>query len=91
MNLSAAIDEYERHLRVERGYSPQTVRAYRSDLTALAAFAGGRGVDTPATTLDLYRDWLWEGSQRGLSKSTLARRSATARGSAPGSRARGYA
>lgn len=81
MNLPAAIDAYERHLRVERGYSPQTVRAYRSDLSALAAFAAQRGVGSPeALTLDLYRDWLWEGSKRGLAKSTLARRSASARG-----------
>ncbi|MGO4594110.1 tyrosine recombinase XerC [Leifsonia sp. 2TAF2] len=81
MNLTAAIEQYERHLRVERGYSPQTVRAYRADLTALAAFAGERGVASPAgLTLDLYRDWLWEGSQRGLAKATLARRSASARG-----------
>ena len=81
MNLPAAIDAYERHLRVERGYSPQTVRAYRSDLSALAAFAAQRGVRSPeALTLDLYRDWLWEGSKRGLAKSTLARRSASARG-----------
>lgn len=81
MNLTASIDAYERHLRVERGYSPQTIRAYRSDLTALAEFAGTRGVASPAgLTLDLYRDWLWEGSQRGLAKSTLARRSASARG-----------
>ncbi|WP_431247275.1 tyrosine recombinase XerC [Leifsonia xyli] len=81
MKLTAAIEEYERHLRVERGYSPQTVRAYRADLTALAAFAGERGVEAAAgLTLDLYRDWLWDGSQRGLAKSTLARRSASARG-----------
>ncbi|MFP3465064.1 tyrosine recombinase XerC [Leifsonia sp. SIMBA_070] len=81
MNLSAAIGAYERHLRVERGYSPQTVRAYRADLTALAEFVQGKGVTSPdGLTLDLYRDWLWEGSQRGLAKATLARRSASARG-----------
>lgn len=81
MELTAAIDAYERHLRIERGYSPQTIRAYRADLTALAEFAGHRGVTTPeGLALDLYRDWLWEGSQRGLAKSTLARRSASARG-----------
>lgn len=79
--MSAAIDDYERHLTVERGYSPQTVRAYRADLSALAAFADTRGVSDPADlTLDIYRDWLWEGSQRGLAKATLARRSASARG-----------
>ncbi len=81
VSLDAAIEQYERHLRVERGYSPQTIRAYRSDLGALAAFAAERGVATAdALTLDLYRDWLWEGSKRGLAKSTLARRAASARG-----------
>ncbi|RDV46659.1 tyrosine recombinase XerC [Leifsonia sp. ku-ls] len=81
MNLSASIAAYERHLRVERGYSPQTIRAYRSDLAALAEFADGRGITSPeALTLDVYRDWLWDASQRGLAKSTLARRSASARG-----------
>lgn len=79
--MDAAIEQYERHLRVERGYSPQTIRAYRSDLGALAAFAAERGVSSPeGLTLDLYRDWLWEGSKRGLAKSTLARRAASVRG-----------
>lgn len=81
MQFTDAIDRYARHLEVERGYSAQTVRAYRSDLTALAVFAAGRQVDDPhALTLDLLRDWLWDGAQRGLSKATLARRSAAARG-----------
>lgn len=81
VGLDAAIEQYERHLRVERGYSPQTIRAYRSDLGALAAFAAERGVaSTDALTLDLFRDWLWEGSKRGLAKSTLARRAASVRG-----------
>ncbi|MFK3670922.1 tyrosine recombinase XerC [Leifsonia aquatica] len=81
MQLPDAIDGYARHLQVERGYSAQTVRAYRSDLAALAAFAAERTVaDTDGLTLDVLRDWLWEGSQRGLAKATLARRSATARG-----------
>lgn len=30
-------------------------------------------------SLDLLRDWLWQGTQNGLAKSTLARRSAAAR------------
>lgn len=81
MSLDAAIEQYERYLRVERGYSPQTIRAYRSDLAALAAFAAQRGVGSAdALTLDLYRDWLWEGSKQGLAKSTLARRAASVRG-----------
>jgi integrase/recombinase XerC len=76
-----AIDGYARHLTAERGYSPQTVRAYRSDLASLIDFAGRRGArDTGDLTLDLYRDWLWDAAQRGLAKATLARRSASARG-----------
>lgn len=81
MELARAIDDFAVHLAVERGYSPQTVRAYRSDLTGLAAFAGTRQVaDTAGLTLDVLRDWLWDSSQRGLSKATLARRSASAKG-----------
>lgn len=81
VELQFALDGYLRHLAVERGYSPQTVRAYRSDLTQLEAFARDRQVTTTEQlTLDLFRDWLWDGSQRRLAKSTLARRSAAARG-----------
>ncbi|MGH1522957.1 tyrosine recombinase XerC [Leifsonia sp. L25] len=81
MNLRLAVDGYLRHLAVERGYSAQTVRAYRSDLAQFERFAEGRGAtSTDALTLDLFRDWLWEGSKQHLAKSTLARRSAAVRG-----------
>lgn len=81
MELRHAIDAYARHLEIERGYSAQTVRAYRADMSALAEFANTRGVfDTEDLTLDLYRDWLWADSQRGLARATLARHSAAARG-----------
>ncbi|WP_223690263.1 tyrosine recombinase XerC [Leifsonia poae] len=81
MEMERAIERYTVHLAVERGYSPQTVRAYRSDLHTLADFAAQRGVTaTGELTLDLLRDWLWAATQAGLSKATLARRSATARG-----------
>lgn len=80
MQLQRAVADFTAHLAAERGYSPQTVRAYRSDLAALAAFAAGRHVDEAAgLTLELMRDWLWQGSQAGVSKATLARRSASAR------------
>jgi integrase/recombinase XerC len=81
VQLERAIEDYTVHLAAERGYSPQTIRAYRSDLTALADFAHERAVGTTEDlTLDLLRDWLWHASQAGLAKSTLARRSASARG-----------
>nr|WP_246313096.1 tyrosine recombinase XerC [Leifsonia shinshuensis] len=70
-----------RHLAVERGYSQQTVRAYRSDLAQFERFAAARGVTgTDELSLDLFRDWLWEGAQQELAKATLARRSAAVRG-----------
>jgi integrase/recombinase XerC len=81
VELQFAVEGYLRHLALERGYSPQTVRAYRSDLTQLEGFARDREVTTTEQlTLDLYRDWLWDGSQRQLAKATLARRSAAVRG-----------
>ncbi len=81
VQLERAVEDYTVHLTAERGYSPQTVRAYRSDLAALIDFAGKRKVHTTESlTLDLLRDWLWHASQAGLSKATLARRSASARG-----------
>ncbi|WP_241701458.1 tyrosine recombinase XerC [Leifsonia shinshuensis] len=81
MDLKDAIDGYVRHLAIERGYSAQTVRAYRSDLAQLEGFARTRQVTTTEQlTLDLFRDWLWDGAQRQLAKATLARHSAAARG-----------
>ncbi|SDZ28485.1 tyrosine recombinase XerC [Herbiconiux ginsengi] len=80
MDISGARAEYERYLRLERGYSEHTVRSYGADLTDLETFARSRGI-TDVADLDLpfYRDWLWAASQRELAKSTLARRAATAK------------
>ncbi|WP_378145625.1 tyrosine recombinase XerC [Cnuibacter sp. UC19_7] len=80
MLIPDAREAYAEHLRLERGYSLQTVRAYGADLADLERFAGERGVtDTAGIDLALLRDWLWDGSQRSLAKATLARRSASAK------------
>lgn len=80
MQLERAIEEFTVYLSAERGYSVHTIRSYRGDLTALSDFAADRGVaGSEDLSLDLFRDWLWAGSRAGLAKSTLARRSATAR------------
>ncbi len=79
--LDDAVTAFARHLEGERGYSANTVRAYRSDLTDLLDFAHSRGAAVPGDIdLDLLREWLWRGSQAGLAKATLARRSAAAKG-----------
>ena len=75
------MDGYARHLELDRGFSVHTIRGYRTDLADLAGFAESTGVDdTGGLDLELLRGWLWRGSTAGLAKSTLARRSAAARG-----------
>ncbi|GAB3122656.1 tyrosine recombinase XerC [Glaciibacter psychrotolerans] len=78
--MSVAIDNFLAYLQAERAYSLHTVRAYRSDLTHLREFASARNATAvQELTLDLLRDWVWLGSQSGLSRATLSRRSAAAR------------
>jgi integrase/recombinase XerC len=80
VQLIQAIENFTTYLRAERGFSDHTVRSYRSDLVALAAFAQQCGVeDVGGISLELLRDWLWQGSQASLAPATLARRSAAAR------------
>ena len=81
MHLDPAIDGFARYLATERGFSVNTVRAYCADLSGLATFAEDQAVDTvDGLTLELLRDWLWTGTQAGLARATIARRSASARG-----------
>lgn len=81
MDLRTAIDGYLRHLELDRGFSAHTTRAYRSDLLDLAGFAEDAAIEnTSGLDLELLRGWLWRASTAGLAKSTLARRSAAARG-----------
>jgi integrase/recombinase XerC len=81
MHFDPAIDDFARYLTIERGFSANTVRAYRADLANLATFAESRGAATVDDLgLELLRDWLWTGTEAGLSRATIARRSASARG-----------
>jgi integrase/recombinase XerC len=78
MTPERAVDDFVDYLRAERGYSPHTVTAYRSDLTSFWDFAHSVGVnDLPDLTLDVFRQWLFVSSQQGLSHTTLARRAAS--------------
>ncbi|GAA3869398.1 tyrosine recombinase XerC [Leifsonia kafniensis] len=80
VTMDAQIEQYLLFLTLERGFSPHTVRAYRTDLLQLASFAAGHGVDAPdGLTLELLRDWVWASSQAGLAKATLSRRAASVR------------
>ncbi|MGA1660793.1 MAG: tyrosine recombinase XerC [Candidatus Nanopelagicales bacterium] len=77
---SRVIARFRDHLALELGRSDHTVRAYVGDLESLAEFARARDVcDVGDLTLLTLRGWLAEQERRGLSRSTLARRSASAR------------
>ncbi len=82
--LERAIEDYLTYLRVERGLSPATIRAYRGDL---ADFASGRGVAASwADGPDAARRHLAERTRRGsprdpgLAPTSLRRRAASIRG-----------
>lgn len=78
MRIDAAADRYAAHLADVRRLSPATVRAYRSDLADLATSVGT--IDVPDVDLEHLREWLWSATKRGDARSTLARRTASARG-----------
>jgi integrase/recombinase XerC len=76
----AALRRFADHLALEQGRSAHTVRAYAGDLESLADFARARAASRVADlTLLTLRAWLADQERRGLARSTLARRSASAR------------
>jgi integrase/recombinase XerC len=78
VRIDDAGEAYARHLADVRRLSPATVRAYRSDIADLAAAVP---VDVVADIrLEHLREWLWLATQRGDARSTIARRTAAARG-----------
>jgi integrase/recombinase XerC len=80
MQLESALDGFIAYLGAERGYSEHTIKAYSSDLRDLANYAERRGIkNLDGITLEFLRDWLYESAQSGLTKTTLARRSASVR------------
>jgi integrase/recombinase XerC len=80
VQLDRVVNDFVRYLSAERGFSENTIRSYRSDLSQFVAFAESSGVlTTEGVDLELFRAWLWKSSGDGLAKSTLARRSAAAR------------
>jgi tyrosine recombinase XerC len=77
--VSELIDEFLHRLRVEKGYSPNTLRAYAGDLSAFAAFMEGRGRGPEEAGVHDVRAFMAAEQVRGLARSTLARRTAAIR------------
>ncbi|GAA2578376.1 tyrosine recombinase XerC [Microbacterium binotii] len=76
--LATAIEAWCDHLADVRRLSPATVRAYGSDLRDFAALSGVAEVED--VDLEELREWLWQATNRGDSRATIARRTASARG-----------
>ncbi|WP_407318310.1 tyrosine recombinase XerC [Isoptericola halotolerans] len=78
--LADAVDGFTRYLAARRGHSAHTRRAYRADATGLLRHAVRHGTtDLAGVDLGVLRAWLGTQADRGLSRATLARRSAAAR------------
>ncbi|WP_236794022.1 tyrosine recombinase XerC [Amycolatopsis sp. GM8] len=79
------LDDFERHLRLERGLSEHTIRAYVGDIVSLLGFLHrDYGADDNRAALAgldvvVLRAWLAHQHGSGASRTTLARRSAAAR------------
>ncbi|MDX6212914.1 MAG: integrase/recombinase XerC [Frankiales bacterium] len=89
---AAVLEEFEVHLRSERGLSPHTVRAYVGDVAGLLDHAGRMGVaDVGDLDVRVLRSWLARLRTSGVARSTLARRAAATRVFTAFALKRGYA
>lgn len=77
---AALVDAFAAHLRLERGLSEHTVRAYTGDLVNLFGHLARVGEGDPAdVTLGDLRTWLANQYAAGADRATLQRRAAGAR------------
>lgn len=84
--------EYLRYLETERNLSPETIRAYATDLGGFLEFCSRAGVSDPGDVNHrLLRRYLSNLQTRGYSRSTVARRSSAVRGFFRFLTRRGYA
>ena len=79
-SFESAIKGFESHLDAGRGYSANTVKAYLIDVQDLIEFLKKKSIENlDDVNLEQLRDWLWQATQAGLTKSTIARKSAAIR------------
>jgi integrase/recombinase XerD len=73
-DAAARLEEYARYLSLERGLSPRTVSAYRSDIAAFFAWAGEHKLDARKAQRTDLDDFLWSQRERGLKPASLFRK-----------------
>ncbi|WP_106850687.1 tyrosine recombinase XerC [Blastococcus sp. Marseille-P5729] len=79
-DLARVLGQYERSLTLERAVSAHTVKAYISDVRGLLDhLVRMSGESVSALDLGVLRSWLAKSRTMGASRSTLARRAASAR------------
>jgi integrase/recombinase XerC len=79
-SIEASIEEFGRHLGLERARSEHTQRAYLGDVRDLVGYARRHGVsDLAGLDLALLRSWLASLTSAGRARATVARRAAAAR------------
>lgn len=81
-SLSVHLDAYAEHLRLSRGRSVHTIRAYVGDARALLTHfsAGSENADLDRLDLGVMRSWLAAQNAVGTARTTVARRASSARG-----------
>jgi integrase/recombinase XerC len=79
--LVAHLDAYAEHLRLERGRSEHTIRAYVTDAGSLLTHLISQSPDANLHDIDLrlMRSWLAKQSNAGAARTTMARRTSSAR------------
>lgn len=79
-SFARVLGDYERHLRLERGLSEHTIRAYNGDVAGLLEHSHRLGIaDLENLDLRALRSWLAKQQTTGKSRTTLARRATAAR------------
>ncbi|MDD5301893.1 MAG: site-specific tyrosine recombinase XerD [Elusimicrobia bacterium] len=73
-DAAARLEEYARYLSLERGLSPRTVSAYRSDIGAFYAWAAEKKLDAAKAERSDLDDFLWAQRERGLKPASLFRK-----------------
>jgi integrase/recombinase XerC len=78
--LADALVAFEQHIGLERGLSPNTARAYRTDIESLLDHAARLGAAEP-NDIDIatLRSWLAKLTTLGRARTTIARRASSAR------------
>lgn len=77
--MAEILTEFEEFLRLERGLSDHTIRAYLGDVRSLISFAGARDCEPKNLDLAIIRSWLAEKTRRGSARTSIARQVSSAK------------